>query len=63
MYDPTLLLGVKDSVFLENLSNDRDCGVDRVGNNEHICVWSGRCDACSKVAHDSSVDLGIVSNR
>lgn len=62
MYDPTLPSGVKDPVFLKNLGNDRDRGVHRVGNNKHICFWSGGCDARSKVAHDSAVDLGVVTN-
>lgn len=62
MYGPTLPPGVKDSVFPENLGNDRDCGIHRVGNDEHVCFWSGRCDACSKIAHDSSIDLGVAGN-
>lgn len=62
LYDPTPPSGVKDSVFLENLSDDRDCRVHRVGDDKHICFWSGGCDACRKVTHDSAVDLSVISN-
>lgn len=62
MYGSTLPLGVEDPMFLENFSDDRDCRVHGVGDNKDICFRGSGCDACSKIAYDSSVDLRVVSN-
>lgn len=54
----TLPLRVENTVFLEDLGNDRDRRVHWVGDNKNECLRGTRGDAGSKVAYDSSVDLG-----
>ena len=63
MYSSIVPLGVKDPVFLHNFGDNWDCGIYRVGNNKHICFWGRRRNACSKVSHDSSIDLDIIRNE
>ena len=53
-------LGVKNAMFLEDLSDDGDCRVDGVGDDEDECLGTGRGDTNGQVVNDSSVDLVTV---
>ena len=57
LFNEYSLLGVKDAVLLEDLNDDGDSRVDRVGNDEHGGVGRGSRDACREIAHDAGVDL------
>lgn len=50
-------LGVKDTVLLEDLSNDRDSRVDRVGDDKDKCLGGSLCDTSGKISDDTGVDL------
>ena len=52
-----LLLGVKNTVLLEDRDDDGDSRVDRVGDDEDGGVGRGSRDACREIAHDAGVDL------
>lgn len=51
------LLGVEDTMLLEDLDNDGDGGVDGVRDDKHGCVGGSGRDACREIAHDARVDL------
>lgn len=44
-------------MLLEDLSDDWDSGVNRVGDNEDECLGSSLSDSISKIADNSSIDL------
>ena len=44
-------------MLLEDLGDDRDGGVDRVGDDEHKSFRSRGGDSFGKFSHDTSVDL------
>ena len=50
-------LRVKYAVALENFCNDRDSGIDRVGDNKNECLGSILCDARGKISDDPCIDL------
>ena len=51
-------------MLLENFGHNGDGGVDRVGNNKHVCLGTVLCRSCGKVTDDTSVDLKeIVSGH
>ena len=56
-------LGVEDTKLLEDLGDDGDSGVDRVGDDEDEGVGGGLGNAGSKIPDDSGVDLGCSSVR
>ena len=45
---------------LENFSNDGNCGVDWVGDDEDKCLGSRRGDTSGQVMNDASIDLPVV---
>jgi hypothetical protein len=51
-------LGIENAVFLENLCDDGDGGVDGVGDDEDKGFGGGGGDAGSEVPDDAGVDLG-----
>lgn len=57
------LLSIKDSMFLEDLSDYGHRRVDRVRNYEYESLRGCRCDASSKIPDDSSVDLEELKIR
>ena len=50
-------LRVKNSSFLEDLSNNGDGGIDRIRNNENKCLRSCRGDTNGQIMDDASIDL------
>ena len=50
-------LRVEDVVFLEDLGDDRNGGIDRVGDDENERLWRGGGDSRCKIPHDARVDL------
>jgi hypothetical protein len=52
-----LPLGVKDTLLLEDFSEDRDSGVDWVGDDQDKGLGSGLSDGLSQSSADTGVDL------
>lgn len=52
-----VLLGVKDTVFLEDLGDDGDGRVDWVRDDEDEGFGCCGGDTCGEIADDASVDL------
>lgn len=50
-------LGIIDIVLLEHFRDNRDSGVDRVGDDQDESLGSILGDTNSKIADDTSVDL------
>lgn len=50
-------LGVVDTSLLEGLGDNGDCGVDRVGNNEHHGLGAVFGRSLSELLHDGGVGL------
>jgi hypothetical protein len=44
-------------MLLKDLRNDRDCGVNRVGNNKDESLRGRSGNASSEVADNTSIDL------
>lgn len=44
-------------MFLEDLGDDGDCGIDGVGDNKDECLGSRRGDTSGQVMNDASIDL------
>lgn len=44
-------------MLLKDLRNDRDCGVDRVGDNKDEGLRGRSGDASGEVADDAGIDL------
>lgn len=55
-----LPLGVENTLLLEDFGDDRDGGVDWVGDDENERLGGGRGDACGQVSDDACVDLQRV---
>jgi hypothetical protein len=53
-------LGVENAMFLEDLGDDGDCGVDGVGDDKDECLGSRRGDTNGQVMYDACVDLPTV---
>jgi hypothetical protein len=53
-------LRIENSSFLEDLSNNGDGRIDRVGNNENKCLRSCRGDTNGQIMDDTSIDLLTV---
>ena len=54
---PIAPLRVEDTVLLEDFGDNWNGGVDRVRNHEDESLGTGLCDAGSKIADDTGVDL------
>jgi hypothetical protein len=50
-------LGVKDTGGLEDFGGDWDCGVDGVGDDEEIGLWTVLGGALDEITDDTGVDL------
>lgn len=57
MYNENALLRVKDTMLLEDLSDDGDGGVDGVGDDEDEGFGCCGGDTCGEIADDACVDL------
>jgi hypothetical protein len=51
------LFGIKDTMFFEYLDNNRDGGVDWVGDDEHECLWRCGRDSVGKITNDAGIYL------
>lgn len=58
--DTEQLLGVEDTSLLEDLGSDRDCRIDRVGNDGNGGLGGVLCDGNDEVFDDTGVDLEEV---
>ena len=52
-----LLLGIENTVLLENLCYNGYCRVDRVGDDEYESFGGISCDSGSKIPNNACVDL------
>jgi hypothetical protein len=53
--------GVEDTSLFEGAGNDGDSGVDGVGDDEDVSIWSNTSDGRSKVADNGGVGLFLMS--
>jgi hypothetical protein len=44
-------------MFFEYLDNDRDSGVDWVGDDEHECLWRCGRDSIGEITNDAGIYL------
>jgi len=58
--DTEQVLGVEDTGFLEGSSDNRDGGVDGVGDDEDVGVWGNTSNSGSEVTDDGGVGLRLV---
>ena len=54
---PVIPPRIEDTVLLENFSNKRNDGIDRIGNHKDEGLGAGQGDASGKIPDDTSVDL------
>lgn len=64
MSDHDVPLGVVNAVLFEDLCDDGDGGVDRVGDNQNKGLRGDGGNPGCQIFDDTSIDLdGVVSNR
>jgi len=54
--------GVENTSLFEGTSNDGDGGVDGVGDDKDVSIWSNTGDSRSKVADNGSVGLFLMTS-